>query len=79
MRFHRMLFLSGVWVCAYLTSGVLILALLTLTLAVVFGWYLWMADREFGGITGIWQAIFSRSLSRAALTVLTAAYWFPAC
>ena len=62
-----------------LTSGVLILALLTLTLAAVFGWYLWMADREFGGITGDLAGYFLQVFELAALTVLTAAYWFPAC
>ena len=62
-----------------MTSGVLILALLTLTLAVVFGWYLWMADREFGGITADLAGYFLQVFELAALTVLTAAYWFPAC
>jgi adenosylcobinamide-GDP ribazoletransferase len=58
---------------------VLIFALLTLTLAVVFGWYLWIAYREFGGITGDLAGYFLQVFELAALTVLTAAYWFPAC
>ena len=78
MRFHRMLFVGCAGVLC-LTSGVLIFALLTLTLAVVFGWYLWMADREFGGITGDLAGYFLQVFELAALTVLTAAYWFPAC
>ena len=44
-----------------------------------FGWYLWMADREFGGITGDLAGYFLQVFELAALTVLTAAYWFPAC
>jgi len=38
-----------------------------------------MADREFGGITGDLAGYFLQVFELAALTVLTAAYWFPAC
>ena len=56
-------------------SGVIPAMLLLLTVGAVFAWYLRMAVREFGGITGDLAGWFLQVCELTALTVLTAWSW----
>ena len=65
-------------VCAaflVVVSGVIPAMLLLLTVGAVFAWYLRMAVREFGGITGDLAGWFLQVCELTALTVLTAWSW----
>ena len=54
-----------------LVSGIVPLILLIMTAAVVFSYYLYMAGKEFGGITGDLAGYFLQVFELTALTVFT--------
>lgn len=68
---------AGIYLAACLAFGGIVLGILPCVLlfgtaGVVFAYYLWMAGREFGGITGDLAGYFLQVFELAALTVLTA-------
>lgn len=56
----------------YFVSGLFPMILLIFTAAVTFSYYFWMADKEFGGITGDLAGYFLQIFELTALTVFTA-------